>query len=218
MKKKQDSLFEKLKEENFANSQSATILEEVDEQLKFLNKDSELFIRIEKIKKLQLDNSLPSSNEIYEILNNEFLYNYPFHYRIYSDESIQEETLKLSDILINHIKREAILNQTKPHLINFTKSLTKKQLLEGKLNKNPYKYLINTISVVITLITIIIASIINTWLAVAILFLCGVIYILSQSILKKLFYQSDKDEIERLKKIIQSNLKVLKSNAYNRYT
>lgn len=120
MKKKQNSLLDKLKQENQVNSTGSNVLSDISSLIPKLTNGSVLKNKIEEIKKLQKDNRLDSSNKIFEILNTDFQYSYPFYYRIGSHGyQLSKTELNLSDNLKNHIRRETQLNSVKP---NFDKA------------------------------------------------------------------------------------------------
>ena len=114
MKKKQDTLLNKLKQENQTISYSTNVLSDIKSLVPKLKTKTLLIEKIEKIKKLQQDNRLDSSKRILKILNDRFEYSYPFFYTAESHSSyrlLHRSDITPVDTLKNHIKREAQLNQ-----------------------------------------------------------------------------------------------------------
>jgi hypothetical protein len=133
MKKKENSLFDKLRKENQANKVSANVLSEIIPSIDKLKPQTILTSKIEEIKKLQSDDRLDSSNKIFEILNTHFDYTYPFYFVVNTSNAdyskkLDKSILSKKDNLISHIKSESNLNTLKSKYIETT------NLIEQKIN------------------------------------------------------------------------------------
>lgn len=123
MKLKKGSLFEKLKQENQSNSESIEVLDEVQNLIPKLKPNTELINKINQIYKLQKSNTLDNSNEIFEIINDKFEYEYPFCFNVFGSNNnynLSHISLIKTEHLKNHIKREAELNEVQS---NFNKAV-----------------------------------------------------------------------------------------------
>lgn len=141
MKKKENSLFYKLKQENNSNFESARVLNSIENNLKKLKKGTLLIDKVERIKTLQKNDSLESSNEIFEIINSKFEYTYPFYFQIpYSDYSPPNECeVKKDDVLLNHIQTEALMNSSKDDFDRVIELTEINKALNKRIYK-PFKY------------------------------------------------------------------------------
>jgi hypothetical protein len=131
MKKSQNSLLDKLKKENQANSKSSDILSDMKSLMPNLKTSTLLTRKIDEIKTLQKENRLDSSNEIFRILNTDFNYSYPFYYNVGNQKyQLSKADLDLSDNLKNHIKRESELNSVKNIFSETISQIEKKNKLD----------------------------------------------------------------------------------------
>jgi len=136
MKKKQNSLLNRLQKENEAIQKSSIILNQVSNDLKHIHKNSKLYAKITLIKKLQKTNSLSSSNQIDSIVNKEFNYEYPFYIKIDYNNSPQILVKRNFANLIDHIRIEAKFNRSEPHYNNIIELKNEKIELNNRINKS----------------------------------------------------------------------------------
>lgn len=116
-------------------------LEDIEESLLLPN--TELTRRIEEIINLQKKNDYDSVNQITTLLQDKFDYNYPFHYTIKGNNSIEKTNLILENNLINHIRKEVELNKIEPSF-HRAKSYIENR---NKLNSEKSSLIIDNISV-----------------------------------------------------------------------
>jgi hypothetical protein len=139
MKKKTNSILNKLKGENQAIQKSSNILSDID--LNDMSKNTALTKRIDEIIELQNESTLESSNQITQLIQVNFQYEYPFDFKVLqlnlSKKKIYMENYKncleikqliKTDSLKNHVIREVGLNSNKN---TYNKTL----LILNKINK-----------------------------------------------------------------------------------
>jgi hypothetical protein len=150
MRKKTNSILNKLKGENQAIQKSSNILSDID--LNDISKNTALTRRIDEIIELQNEATLESSNQITQLMQVNFQYEYPFDFKvlqlnlsyknIYMENyknSLEIKQLIKTDSLKNHVIREVSLNSNKN---TYNKTL----LILNKIDK--FRYLHDNLDVV----------------------------------------------------------------------
>lgn len=224
MKKKQNSLLDKLKQENKTNQDGSNVLTQIEKYLPNISSNSLLLNKIDNIRSLQVRNDLNSSKEIKAIANEEFSYKYPFAYRIDSlrDDRISEFELIRNDTLINHVIKENELNNLKPKFKETSNLILRKQDTEKRLsNSSGYAidYLKGYGSLAVILVIINMFGSTGGALQVttfSIVLSLPIFYIISISITSTKRTKK-KRELEKLTKTINSNMTELKTKANNGY-
>src|SRR5690606_37269728 len=110
MRKKQNSLLDKLNLENQTNHSIKSILDDIKPFLSKISEDTILTKKINLINNLISQNNLESSNKIHSILSEKFHYKYPFAFRINGWNLSHSDVTKNAD-LKTHIRIESSLNQ-----------------------------------------------------------------------------------------------------------
>ena len=162
MKRKNDSLFHKISEENKTNSfatGSKNVLEPFE---KYLKKNSLLKSKIQEIKALQAENTLPASKKVEQMLNVPFEYTYDF--AISFNGSIPHKvnlTEKLT--FIEHLKNEVKFNGVEKNFFNYLDYKKRRDSKKITISKiQPYKDQKHDLFLVY--VTLIICSILWLWL------------------------------------------------------
>lgn len=132
MKLKKDSLFEKIKRENIQNNSSKINLERIRDYDKSYSSNSVLREKLIEVISLLENENLDDNLKANKILNEEFVYTYPFYCEVnnsndynsssllYYEKSLSKSTLSSKDVLLNHIITEQELNRCK---LNYNNSM-----------------------------------------------------------------------------------------------
>lgn len=134
MKRKSDSLFHKISEENKTNTfatDSKTFLESFERHLK---SNSLLNAKIQEIKALQAENTLPASKKVEQMLNVPFEYTYDF--AIDFNASIPYKVNLTKNLtLVEHLKQEVKFNGIEKNFENFNNYKNRINTLNNDLKK-----------------------------------------------------------------------------------
>jgi hypothetical protein len=134
MRKKEGFLLDKLKLENSTNNKSVNILDEIKEFIPQINESSILMSKIKEIKSLQRENTLNSSNKVFEILKENIQHTYPFYFVFNNKDLPIAKILTQNKSLFEHIKTESLYNSLKSKFDSTINMLKEKEEIFAKIN------------------------------------------------------------------------------------
>jgi hypothetical protein len=216
LKKKQNSLLDKLKQENQANLVSTNVLSGIEKLIPKLSPNSLLTGKIEEIKRLQVENNLDASNKIKKISSNQFDYKYPFYFLLNENSIIDEISYTENSDLITHIKTEAKYNQLKNDFKKARQYQSEYQTAEKNALSNQDNNQ-RTFLIIFVLIGFVVSYISFSWFLLHLIWQIPLTLFIAFVISEPYFKKVEKSKINEKGNILKKQIEVIKTKANNVY-